>query len=253
MMQLHALRLADSLGPGDDLPGLVATAAAAQAGSVQPGDVLVVAQKIVSKTENCFVDVDRVVPGPKALELAAVLQRDPRLVEVVLSESIEVLRCTPHVIITRHRTGVVLANAGVDRSNVPQLGPGEWVVTWPRDPDASALRISQALAQSCGFDVPVIIADSLGRAWRRGTIGQAIGAAGLVCLQDLRGREDLYGYRLASSEVGIADELAAAASALMGQSSEGTPAVLIRGFAWQARAEARAADLQRPLHEDLFR
>ncbi|MBN9411221.1 MAG: coenzyme F420-0:L-glutamate ligase [Burkholderiales bacterium] len=252
-MQLIALRLPPRLGPGDDLCQLAFEAAATQAGGLAAGDLLVFAQKVVSKTENCFVNVEAVEPSDRARELGALMKRDPRLVQVVLSESDEVVRCTPHVIITRHRSGVVLANAGVDRSNVPQLGPGEWVVTWPRDPDASAARLSAALAARCGFDVPVIINDSLGRAWRRGTVGQAIGASGLVCLNDLRGDTDLYGYRLVSSEVGTADELAAAASAVMGQGSEGTPAVVIRGFAWQANAGASARDLQRPLKEDLFR
>lgn len=252
-MLLQALALPPSLGPGDDLPRLIASAALAQADGLQAGDVVVVAQKVVSKTENCFVNVECIQPGAKARELAAILKRDPRLIEVVLSESIEVVRCNPHVIITRHRSGIVLANAGVDRSNVPQLGPGEWVVTWPRDPDASALRLSRALTDASGFDVPVIINDSLGRAWRRGTLGTAIGAAGLVCLDDLRGQDDLYGYKLVSSEVGTADELAAAASAMMGQASEGTPVVVIRGFAWRARARAAARDLMRPIQEDLFR
>ena len=252
-MQLQALRLPASLAADDSLPALIAAAAREQAEGLRAGDMLVVAQKVVSKTENCFVNVEQVVPGAKALELAATLQRDPRLIEVVLSESTEVLRCTPHVIITRHRSGIVLANAGVDRSNVPQLGPGEWLVTWPRDPNASARRISNALRAACGCELPVIINDSLGRAWRRGTVGQAIGAAGLVCLDDLRGKRDLYGYTLVSSEVGIADELAAAASAVMGQADEGTPVVLIRGFAWKADAEAHAGDLIRPQREDLFR
>ena len=252
-MQLQALRLPASLAADDSLPALIAAAAREQAEGLRAGDMLVVAQKVVSKTENCFVNVEQVVPGAKALELAATLQRDPRLIEVVLSESTEVLRCTPHVIITRHRSGIVLANAGVDRSNVPQLGPGEWLVTWPRDPNASARRISNALRAECGCELPVIINDSLGRAWRRGTVGQAIGAAGLVCLDDLRGKRDLYGYTLVSSEVGIADGLAAAASAVMGQADEGTPVVLIRGFAWKADAEAHAGDLIRPQREDLFR
>jgi len=252
-VQLQALSLPRSLGPQDELAALIMHAARQQAGGLRAGDLVVVAQKAVSKTENCFVHVDSVEPGAEALRLGALLQRDPRLVEIVLRESSEVVRCTPHVIITRHRSGVVLANAGVDRSNVPQLGPGEWVVTWPRDPDASARRLMQELSLSSGFDVPVIINDSLGRAWRRGTVGQAIGAAGLKCLADLRGRSDLYGYQLVSSEVGAADELAAAASALMGQAGEGTPVVLIRGFAWQGDAQASARDLVRPLPEDLFR
>lgn len=253
MMQLQALRLPQRIDPGDDLVALVLDAARQEMGGLLAGDVLVIAQKVVSKVENCFVNVGAVVPGERAIAIGAQMNRDARLVEVVLSEATEVVRCTPHVIITRHRTGVVLANSGVDRSNVPQPGAGERVLTWPRDPDASARRISQSVGAVVGFTVPVIINDSLGRAWRRGTVGTAIGASGLVCLKDLRGRPDLYGYRLVSSELGTADELAAAASALMGQAAEGTPVVVIRGFEWQADDAASAHDLQRPEREDLFR
>jgi coenzyme F420-0:L-glutamate ligase/coenzyme F420-1:gamma-L-glutamate ligase len=253
MMHLQALRLPLQIGAGADLAALILEAAHEQLAGLLAGDVVVIAQKIVSKSENCFVNIDTVVPSARASEIGDQMKRDARLVEVVLSEASEVVRCTPHVIITRHRTGVVLANSGVDRSNVPQLGPGEWVLTWPRDPDASARRISQSLALALSFELPVIINDSLGRAWRRGTVGTAIGASGLVCLKDLRGQPDLHGYRLVSSELAVADELAAAASALMGQAGEGTPVVVVRGFDWQAAASASAQDLQRPLEEDLFR
>lgn len=254
-MQLIALRLPPSLEPGDPLPELILEATATQAGGLAQGDLLVIAQKAVSKVEGCFVRLDDIVASDRARELAATLHRDPRLVELILRESSEVLRCTPHVIIVRHHCGVVLANAGVDRSNVRQTGSGETVLTWPRDPDASARRIHEALAAQTGFPAPVIINDSLGRAWRRGTVGQAIGAAGLTCLGDLRGQDDLYGYQLVSSEVAVADELAAAASALMGQAAEGTPVVVVRGFPWHAPGalDGRAATLVRPLHEDLFR
>lgn len=257
-MQLIGLALPPSLKEGDALSRLVFEAAQAQAGGIRHGDLVVVAQKAVSKTEGSLVGIESVEAGPKARELAMAMGRDPRLIEVILSESTEVLRCTAHVIITRHKTGVVLANAGVDRSNVPQPGTGEWVVTWPRDPDASARRLCEEISRAVGAHVPVIVNDSLGRAWRRGTIGQAIGAYGLVCLDDLRGEEDLYGYRLVSSEVAVADELAAAASAVMGQGAEGTPAVLVRGFRWKPSGTApleggSAADLIRPLQEDLFR
>lgn len=253
MMQLQALRLPLHVEPGDELALLITEAARAQMNGLRAGDVVVIAQKIVSKSEDCFVSLESVTPSAQAIEIGARMKRDPRLIQVVLSEASEVVRCTAHVIITRHRTGVVLANSGVDRSNVPQRGPGEWVLTWPRDPDGSARGVAAGIGRHCGFEVPVIINDSLGRAWRRGTVGTAIGASGLTCLQDLRGEPDLHGYRLVSSELAVADELAAAASALMGQAAQGTPVVVIRGFDWQPAANACSRDLQRPLIEDLFR
>jgi coenzyme F420-0:L-glutamate ligase/coenzyme F420-1:gamma-L-glutamate ligase len=185
------------------------------------------------------------------MTLANKTGKDPRVAELILRESTRVVRATEHVVIARHNTGVVLANAGIDRSNVAQAEEGETVLLWPKDPDASAARLHAAATARFGFPIPVIINDSLGRAWRKGTIGTAIGAAGLACLVDLRGKIDRHGFALQSTEVGAADELAAAASILMGQSDESTPAVIVRG-AGADRRPGTAAELIRPIREDLF-
>ena len=214
------------------------------------GDILVIAQKVVSKSEGRFVRLDSVTPSPKARDLARLTDKDPALVELILSESLEVVRATPKVLIVRHKTGVVLANSGIDRSNVPQVGESETVLLWPKDPDASAKRLHIAATQTFGAQVAVVINDSLGRAWRRGTVGTAIGAAGLPCLADLRGKEDRHGFALQSTEVGIADEVAAAASMVMGQASEGVAVVLVRGVNGEGRGQA--SDLIRSQREDLF-
>ena len=232
--------------PGDDLAALLA--AALERHDIRPGprDVLVVAQKIVSKAEGRIVDLATVRPSPRAEALAAEVEKDPRLVELVLQESRQVLRRRPGVLIVEHRLGFVMANAGIDRSNVAPEAGREPVLLLPEDPDASAARLSQRLG------LPVVISDSFGRAWRRGTVGVALGAAGLPSVLDLRGRPDLFGRKLQVSETGFADEIAAAASLIMGQADEGLPAVLVRGLDWEAPAAAASELLRRP-EEDLFR
>jgi coenzyme F420-0:L-glutamate ligase / coenzyme F420-1:gamma-L-glutamate ligase len=197
--------------------------------------------------------LESVSPSPRAIELAAVCDKDPRLVEIVLSESREVLRAVRGVIVVEDARGLVLANAGVDRSNVDVDEAGrERVLLLPADPDSSASRLRESLAKRFGVDVGVIINDSLGRAWRLGTVGVAIGVAGLPGLLDRRGEKDLHGRELLITEVGFADELAAAASAVMGQADEGRPAVLVRGAAFRRR-DGTARELQRPRKKDLFR
>lgn len=249
-VQLFGLACTHEIRPGDNLI-VWAAELAAQAGlTLQPGDALVFAQKVVSKSEGRIVRLDTVQASERAHELARLTGKDARLVELILSESTAVVRATPHVLIVRHRTGVVLANAGIDRSNVLQDAPGESVLLWPLDPDGSARRLHLQACQAFGVHVPVVINDSLGRAWRRGTIGTAIGAAGLVCLNDLRGREDRHGFRLQTTEVGAADELAAAASMVMGQAGEGIAVVLVRGLSLQGAGAA--SDLIRSQREDLF-
>jgi coenzyme F420-0:L-glutamate ligase/coenzyme F420-1:gamma-L-glutamate ligase len=212
----------------------------------------VLAQKIVSKAEGRYAALADITPSPRAVELAATCEKDARLVELILRESREVLRCVPGVIVVETRHGYVLANAGIDRSNVSQESDGERVLLLPADPDASAAALRRRLADLSGIDVGVIINDSLGRAWRNGTVGTALGVSGVVALEDLRGQSDLFGFALRTTEVGIADEIAAAASLLMGQSGEGRPVVLVRGLA-HVRGEGSGRDLQRPRTKDLFR
>ncbi len=239
--------------PGDDLAGLVRRGLQQAGLTLQPGDIIVVAQKIVSKAEGRFVRLEDVTPSARAHDLARRTAKDPRLVELVLRESAQVLRAVPGVLIVEHRLGFVCANAGIDRSNVPPQGrPGEWVLLLPRDPDASAARLRTALARTAGVAPGVLIVDSHGRAWRLGTVGMTIGLAGLPALVDLRGRRDRQGYVLQVTQVAVADELAAAASLMMGQAAEGTPVVHVRGFPYPL-GEGRLADLLRPRERDLFR
>jgi len=236
--------------PGDDLPGLLLTAAR-QAGIVfHDTDVIAVAQKIVSKAERRLVYLPNVLPSARACELAAVTGKDARLVELILSEAYEVLRARPGLLVVEHRLGFVCANAGVDQSNV--RGSDEWALLLPEDPDASARRLRAAIHAATGAQPAVIICDSHGRAWRFGTVGIAIGVAGLHPLADLRGQPDLAGRVLQHTEVGVADELAAAAGLMMGQAGEGTPVVLVRGAVWP-RGDGRLAEILRPRANDAFR
>jgi coenzyme F420-0:L-glutamate ligase/coenzyme F420-1:gamma-L-glutamate ligase len=239
--------------PGDDLAALLAAALERRLGKLLTrGDVLVVAQKIVSKTEGRYVDLVRVEPGVEAQRLARESEKDPRLVQVILDESRRVVRHRPGVLIVEHRLGYVMANAGIDRSNIDPTMGEEPVLLLPRDPDGSAAALREKLAAHFGIAPAVIISDSFGRAWRVGTTGTALGAAGLPALIDLRGHDDLYGRTLRVTEVGFADEIAAAASLLMGQADEALPAVLVRGLVWSAVARP-ATTLIRAAEEDLFR
>ncbi len=242
-----------AVSPGDDLGQLILAAADDAGLALRDGDVVAVAQKIVSKSENRYAVLDEVVPSPRALELAERCRKDPRIVELVLAESRAVLRAVPNVLVVEDRRGLVLANAGIDRSNVePDASGRERALLLPVDPDASAARLRARIRELAGVDVGVLINDSVGRAWRLGTVGTAIGASGIPGLLDLRGTPDLHGRALQITEVGFADELAAAASAVMGQADEGRPVVLIRGVTL-ARRDGSARELQRPRDQDLFR
>jgi coenzyme F420-0:L-glutamate ligase/coenzyme F420-1:gamma-L-glutamate ligase len=238
--------------PGDDLAALIITACGASALAPADGDVVVLAQKIVSKAEGRYVDLAQVRPSARAESLSAQVNKDPRLVEVILAESRRVVRQRPGVLIVEHRLGVIMANAGVDRSNVDPGAGAEPVLLLPRDPDASAAALREKLAAHFRCRLAVIITDSWGRAWRRGTVGVALGVAGLPPLLDLRGRRDLFGRELRVTQTGFADEIAGAASLVMGQAAEARPAVLVRGLAWPDAA-AGAATLIRAAEEDLFR
>jgi coenzyme F420-0:L-glutamate ligase/coenzyme F420-1:gamma-L-glutamate ligase len=238
--------------PGDDLAGLLIAACEQSALTPGDGDIIVVAQKIVSKAEGRYVDLAGVRPSARARDLAADVDKDPRLVEVILGESRRVVRHRRGVLIVEHRLGFIMANAGVDRSNVDPAVGAEPVLLLPRDPDASAARLLERLAAHFKRRLGVIITDSWGRPWRRGTVGVALGAAGLPALMDMRGRPDLFGHELRVTQTGFADEVASAASLLMGQANEALPVVLVRGLAWDAPATPAAA-LIRAADEDLFR
>jgi len=236
----------------DDLVGLIAEGL--ERGGIVPlgGDVFVLAQKIVSKAEGRMVDLATVEPSAEAIELAGQVQKDPRLVELILSESVRVVRTRPGLLIVEHRLGFVVANAGVDQSNVASPDEPQRALLLPVDPDASADILRRRLSQRFGVRVAVIINDSFGRAWRRGTCGVAIGAAGLPSLMDLRGSPDLFGRELQVSITGHADEIAAAASLVMGQGAESQPVVIVRGLTWRG-ADNGASELVRPAAEDMFR
>jgi coenzyme F420-0:L-glutamate ligase/coenzyme F420-1:gamma-L-glutamate ligase len=238
--------------PGDDLAALTVLAFAETGVEPQDGDVLVVAQKIVSKAEGRHVDLGAVRPSPRAKALAAEVDKDPRFVEVVLSESRRVVRRRPGLLIVEHRLGFVMANAGIDHSNVAAADGGERVLLLPVDPDGSAEALRARLCRKFGVRLAVVISDSFGRPWRKGTVGVAIGAAGLPAFIDWRGHPDLFARALQVTETGFADEIAAAAGLVMGQADEGVPVVLVRGLAWAA-PERPAADLVRPAANDLFR
>jgi coenzyme F420-0:L-glutamate ligase / coenzyme F420-1:gamma-L-glutamate ligase len=238
--------------PGDDLAELVAAAMSAAGIAPMDGDIVVVAQKVVSKAEDRFVDLAEIVPSPAATALAIEVGKDPRFVEVVLSEARGVVRARRNILIVEHRCGWIMANAGVDRSNVGSDDGCERVLLLPLDSDASAARLRARWQDRFGCRLAVIVNDSFGRPWRRGTTGVALGAAGVPSLRDQRGQPDLFGRTLQVTEIGFADEVAAAASLLMGQAAESRPVVLVRGLAW-TEAENPASALLRPEAEDLFR
>jgi coenzyme F420-0:L-glutamate ligase / coenzyme F420-1:gamma-L-glutamate ligase len=238
--------------PGDDLAALAISALVDAAIAPEEGDVLVVAQKIVSKAEGRLVDVSQVTPSERARALAGQTGKDPRFCEVVLSESKRIVRHRENLIIAEHRRGWVMANAGIDHSNVAPGDGRERVLLLPVDPDASARAIRNELVASYRVPIAVIVSDSFGRPFRRGTVGIALGAAGLPAMIDWRGHPDLFGRALEVTETGFADEIAAAASLVMGQADEAMPMVLVRGLRWNA-PDADAAALVRPPEHDLFR
>ena len=221
---------------------------------LQDNDIFVVAQKIVSKAEGRAVNLVTVTPSQRAIELAQQTEKDPRVVELMLQESKEVIRTRVGTIIVEHRLGFICANAGIDHSNVAGAGDSaeEWVLLLPTEPDRSAEKIRSGIRTKTGKNVGILIIDSHGRAWRNGTVGVAIGIAGLPGLVDLRGKSDLFDFTLRVTQVGAADELAAAASLVMGQAAEGTPVVHVRGFPYELR-EATLHELLRPKEQDLFR
>jgi coenzyme F420-0:L-glutamate ligase/coenzyme F420-1:gamma-L-glutamate ligase len=237
--------------PGDDLAAIILTALAASGEKLRDGDVLILAQKVVSKAQGRSVQLGSVVPSQRAEQLARDVNKDPRLVELILRESTEVVRHRRDVLIVAHRLGFIIAK-GIDFSNIEQGGGDDTALLLPHDPDLTSAELRTALFERTGTDVAIIINDSHGRAFRNGTVGTAIGASGLPALADLRGQPDLYGRSLHGSEVALADEIAAAASLLMGQAGEGRPIVLARGIP-MSRRNGSAAELVPERKIDLFR
>ena len=250
-IRFTALAGIPEVAAGDDLAALVQAGIARSGLQLAAGDVLVVAQKIISKSEGRAVDLNSVTPSPRALELAQIVKKDARLVELVLSESSAVLRAIPNVLIVRHRLGYVMANAGIDHSNVRSPSGEDRVLLLPLDSDASALQLRTRLCVLLGVDLGVIVSDSFGRPWRNGVVNVALGAAGLPALIDRRGEQDRCGRTLEMTQVAFADAIAAGAGLAMGEGAEGTPVVLVQGARWPA-PDCDAQALIRPSGEDLF-
>lgn len=234
----------------------LAGAIASMGETLHNGDICVVAQKIVSKSEGRLVTLSDVAVGDEARRIAAETQREPAMIQLILDESSELLRVTPQAIIARQNSGHVLANAGIDASNVESGAGEETVLLWPLDPDASARAIREELRALTGLDLAVLIADSMGRAWRIGTVGAAIGCAGLTVLDDRRGTgKDLFGRTLQATVIAVADSIAGFAALAMGEGDEGTPAAIVRGGQrWMTPEDGPgAAAGLRPVAEDMFR
>lgn len=237
--------------PGDDLPAVIAKTVSQNCISLENGDVLVLAQKIVSKAESRYVNLNDVIPGEEARELARVTDKDPRLVQVILNESRAVIKATRGVLIVEHKLGLVMANAGIDQSNI---NVADAVLLLPESPNQSAANLREKLNRRFGIrDLAVLINDSFGRPWRNGSCGTAIGSAGIKVLNDLRGEQDLFGRPLQVTEVAIGDELAAAASFVMGQAGEAIPLVVIKGAGLSNAHSQDASALIRSREFDLFR
>lgn len=240
--------------PGDKLGNIIINAINENDVSLNDGDILVITQKIVSKSENRYVVLSDVSPSFYAINIAKVAQKDPRIVELIIQESREILRVRPGLLIVEHRLGFICANAGIDQSNIQSecTASDDTVLLLPECPDESAQCIRKIIEGKFEIKVGILIIDSFGRAWRLGTIGTAVGLSGLPGLIDLRGKSDMYGRNLRTTEVGAADELASAASLVMGQADERVPVVHVRGFPYSLR-EANHIELIRPVESDLFR
>lgn len=237
--------------PGDNLARMIVDAMATTVEHCHEGDLLVIAQKIVSKAEGRYVRLSDVTPSPEAIELAEEVEKDPRFVELVLQESVRVVRKRPGVLIVEHKLGFIHANAGIDRSNIEE-GDSQ-ILLLPQDPDSSAQKLRAEIHHLTGIEMPIIINDSMGRAWRNGTLGLAIGVSGLAPLISHIGETDIYGHVLEVTEVAVADELAAAASLVMGQTTAKMPVVLVRGFEAKRMEQACTRMLIRDPEGDLFR
>lgn len=238
--------------PGDNLSSILIDAISYSQYEPEDMDVFVVAQKIVSKAENRLIDLASVFPSKRARELARATRKDPRIVELILSESKSVIRYREGILITEHRLGYIMANAGVDRSNVAVEDGSEWALLLPKDPDESARVLREQLETYYERKLGIVISDSVGRPWRMGSIGMALGSAGIPALLDYRGKPDLFGRTMEVTEVAQADQIAAGAALVMGETGQGCPVALVRGIEWHA-ADSTARQLIRPPEQDLFR
>lgn len=248
---LRALPGIPAIQPGDDLPDMILAALARTGLSLQAGDVLVITSKIVSKSENRFVDLRTVTPSIEAKQLAEKTFKDPRIVELILGESLVVSRTAPNVLIVKHRLGFTSANAGIDQSNTG-FTDGNMVLLLPEDPDASAERLALAFEQKSGVRPAVVISDTHGRPFRMGNVNVAIGLYGLPPVIDQRGQMDLFGRTLQATVTAFADQLASAAGLVTGEANEGQPVILVRGLEWPEEQIGQAKDLIRPPEQDLY-
>jgi len=241
--------------PGDDLCNLLKSALEVEQIYLKENDILVVTQKIISKAEGRLVNLADIKPSKKAEEIAEICRKDPRLVEVILSECNEVVRIAKDTLIVEHKLGFICANAGVDHSNIDNTQSSEeiWYLKLPVDPDESARRIRSYFKENTGVNIGVMVIDSHGRAWREGIVGIMIGTAGVPALVDRRGALDLFGEPLRITQIGAADELAAAASLVMGQADEHIPVVHVRGFPYTLDDKTQLSDLIREKGKDFFR
>lgn len=252
---VRAISGVPTIEPGDDLFEVIANGLSSAKIDLVDGDVIVVASKVVSRAEDCFVDLGSLVPSEAAEELSDELEKDPRLVELILRESISISRKTAGALIVRHRLGFVSANAGIDSSNAAPThaaeGSGPWVLTLPRDPDASAAVLRAKLSEKFSAEVAVLITDSWGRPFRRSTVGFALGIAGLPAVWDRRGAIDRHGRVLEATESAVADSIAAAADLVAGQANEGRPVTLVRGLQFQPSRDSAAVLIRDP-ENDLY-
>ncbi len=250
-MQLYPIDTIPLIKPGDDLGQLIFEHTKKAELTLTATDIIIIAQKIVSKAENCFVRLSEVIPTERAKELAEITQKPAEMVQAILWDTAEVVRAKPGLLIVQHKLGFISANAGLDHSNVSP-NPNT-LLRLPLDPDASALAIRQTLRMLTGSAPPILIIDSHGRPWRKGTAGVVIGLSGLAPVQDLRGTPDLFGEPLQYTDVGFTDQIAAAASLLMGQAAEGCPVVIVRGLEFTVDNQAQAVDVLREKEMDAFR
>lgn len=249
---LNALNDFPLIGPGDDLAAIIIGNLERNAIVLDSNDVVILAQKIVSKAEGRLVRLADITPSARALEIAHETRKDGRMVELILSESNAIIAQKPGVLIVEHRLGYIMANAGIDQSNIDHPDGEEYALLLPQDPDSSCQQLKDKLDAHFGVNVGVIINDSFGRPWRMGVTGVALGSAGLPSLVGLIGQPDLFGRAMRVSEIAFADEIAAAASLLMGQTDAGKPVIHLRGLHWNSPANP-ASTLLRPKQQDLFR
>jgi coenzyme F420-0:L-glutamate ligase/coenzyme F420-1:gamma-L-glutamate ligase len=252
---LTPLKYFPLVSPGDDIALLISSSIEKMNMDIKDGDIFIITQKVISKSENRIVNLSEVKPGPKAKEVAKVCGKDPRLVELILSESKCVIRIGPGIIIVEHKLGFVCANGGIDHSNVSGLygDQKDWVLLLPINPDDSARQLRNRLQMQFKVSLGILIIDSHGRAWRNGIVGTSIGMAGVPGIVDMRGKPDLFDFSLRITQIAAADELAAGASLIMGQACEGTPVVHARGFPYPLRDDVNIKDLIRDKKRDLFR